>query len=527
MKKLVNVIIAFTMVCFTASGAFAWDLIRDGEIDDGTGAATTEVNGVDGHVTQAPNHKGDVLIYPFYMAADGWETKIQVMNTSLNRSAVAKLVVRSFKYSQEVRDFFIYLTPSDVWTGTLRNVDGTVRMQSCDDSTRNINGEWGDASAEPPVCMDIPLYNQGLCAGDGDFAGYVEIFMAWHSDPYWANAVYPGTADNVRWPYGSVYPNGYAYPTFAPGPINKQLLYDWFMAGPMHNDGPYANLTSTDIVEQINGEQQGVIIPPPSILAGHLELINDSLNVRAPVLATALRNYNVDTYLRISQETRFSHDNSTNTICEVEAALAKNNISVPYYNMPGEKQTYYWITFPTKLSRPQSCLCSGPNVTRQTADSPYFNYYCTQAKYGLKYFDLTEQTVSGPTIEFSPPPAQEIATFPDEVNLLPVTASDFIYDEGWINITDNKGANTTCNPEDHLGAVPERIEFAGMPVIPTTMFFDFYTKDDCTENCAASYGISFMPAAYDQAQVLYDRGDGLGRLDVPYYHFEDREITAP
>jgi len=193
MRKLFKGLVVLTLVGIMASGAFGYDLIDDDLQDDGVARLIPEY---DGHVTLAPNAKGDVLIYPFYMAADGWETKIQVMNTSQAHSVVAKLVVRSFNHSQELLDFFIYLTPADVWTGTLRNVNGAVRMQSCDDSTRNATGQWGNGTT---VCMDRALIG-ATCGTDSNVAGYVEIFEAWHSDPSWIGST---------WAAGA-----YTYPTF-------------------------------------------------------------------------------------------------------------------------------------------------------------------------------------------------------------------------------------------------------------------------------------------------------------------------
>ncbi|MCP4687603.1 MAG: hypothetical protein GY859_06095, partial [Desulfobacterales bacterium] len=96
----------------------------------------------DQHVIQAPNGKGDVLIFPHYIAlAGGWETKLIVVNTDTQRSIVAKVIIRSATYSQELRDFLIYLSPADVWTGRIYNheVDGAT-IESGDDSVVATSG---------------------------------------------------------------------------------------------------------------------------------------------------------------------------------------------------------------------------------------------------------------------------------------------------------------------------------------------------------------------------------------------------
>lgn len=59
------------------------------------------------HNTQAPNEKGDLLIFPWFMTADGsWNTKFTVINTDQQNCVVAKLVIRSHVKSSELLDFF-------------------------------------------------------------------------------------------------------------------------------------------------------------------------------------------------------------------------------------------------------------------------------------------------------------------------------------------------------------------------------------------------------------------------------------
>lgn len=75
------------------------------------------------HVTTAPNNKGDVLIYPWYLALDGgWQTKLTVINTDLENAVVAKVVIRSMKNSEELIDFFSLSL-------TIRCVDGHVKAR--------------------------------------------------------------------------------------------------------------------------------------------------------------------------------------------------------------------------------------------------------------------------------------------------------------------------------------------------------------------------------------------------------------
>ena len=62
---------------------------------------------------------GDFLFAPAYFIGGGMTTDLKVINTSLTQSAVAKVVFCHPVTSAETLDFLIYLSPSDVWNGTV------------------------------------------------------------------------------------------------------------------------------------------------------------------------------------------------------------------------------------------------------------------------------------------------------------------------------------------------------------------------------------------------------------------------
>ena len=82
---------------------------------------------------------GDYLLYPAtYITADGtWSTDIKVVNTNTTHAVVSRVVIRRGDDSEEIFDFPIYLTPGDVWVGTLQaGVDnaGKLVVKTSDDS---------------------------------------------------------------------------------------------------------------------------------------------------------------------------------------------------------------------------------------------------------------------------------------------------------------------------------------------------------------------------------------------------------
>lgn len=65
-----------------------------------------------------PDGLGQVLLYPYYTVQNDFVTAIHVVNTTDQAKAV-KVRFLEGKNSQEVLDFNLYLSPHDVWTGTV------------------------------------------------------------------------------------------------------------------------------------------------------------------------------------------------------------------------------------------------------------------------------------------------------------------------------------------------------------------------------------------------------------------------
>jgi len=426
MKRLVCVLMLMAMV-FSAGAVMALNL--------------------NDHVTMAPNGKGDLLLFPLYVAAEGWETKINVINTSLTYPVVAKVVVRSMIYSRELLDFFIYLSPTDVWTGTLENGPNGPRMVSTDDSVLISTSKW--ASQEEPMERDLIEPCDDLNA-----IGYVEIFEAW------STLDGPDTDDGVP-------------------PIPKDDVKAAFDA-------------ATSFSEVVN------------VLAANYEIRYLTGAVSGTEQATILKDYNVTTGLTLSVETKIGQ-NANNNMCEVEAALSKNNLAMYYYNTEDEA-TLHFVTFPTKLSNYDCTECTG--VLSEFFSENYSSSDCWSAYYGLRYWDLSENTPGAPDPIFSPVPEEEQFKFPWEVNW--VTSFDFIYDEGWTlykfiktSSPSEDPVSTTCEPLVDDG---DTIIFTGAPAIPTTLFF-------------GANGLSIMGAAYDYGTVTYN--------DNPVTHYQLKEGGDP
>ena len=401
------------------------------------------------HVIQAPNSEGDLMFFPVGVALDGWDTKITVTNTSSNRSAVAKVIVRSAGFSKELLDFLIYLSPTDVWTGTLKHGTAGPVMYSDDDSCLSGPGVWANV-----VPMNQPLVD--VCANDTNEIVYVTVIEAWSSN----------NAEGDPFPLCDLYDP----------PVPKDCIYDAYHDHfGATNDSPYNILT---------GHYELSVLGAFTI-GDRAEVMRDYDN-RIKMLATAV------------QEIGTGADNN---LCEIEAALSKNHLAMPYYN-DATKLALHWVTFVTKLTQVEDCLCDfnkGPFTGWGYWDGE--DYICKDVVFSPLYFDLRENSPGCEETVFSPyePPPDRV--FPYEVNFL-FTVPTFIsanYEEGWVEY--NFSHSTTCDPK---GSAAHEIRYNGAPAIASAWLLN-------------DNGLCLIPSAHVDGRVEYDHGSGF--MDLIYYQY--------
>ncbi len=332
MRNLWKVVALMTVLLFTASSAWALSY--------------------NNHVSVAPNGKGDAIIYPVYLAIDGFQTKLQVINTYANASAIAKVVVRSPEHSQEVLDFYIFLTPTDVWEGYLMWDGDQVIMVSGDDSI----------IASPIEPLEHPVF-------------------ATEDDPF-VEPLRGGCVDEFRWGYVEV---KLAYVFNEDGrdidgkrvnltraPVTKLDLYAAFVGdgvvanhhnlggnilSPIQYGAGQAWRTLGSNPQRIDGSRAPGGFPAllnvgyPNMLAGNLQIQEPLLGWNSALNATVLKDYRVSDLLPLQQESVWGV-RAENNIVEVDAALAINDIGMPFvFDHPGEGATLHFFTFPTKNTR--------------------------------------------------------------------------------------------------------------------------------------------------------------------------------
>ncbi|MCU7835184.1 MAG: hypothetical protein KZQ83_07990 [gamma proteobacterium symbiont of Taylorina sp.] len=99
------------------------------------------------------NDIGQVLMAPTYMTSGDLRTDVTIVNTRTDAAVKAKIVFRNGIDSAEVLDFVLYLTPGDVWRGSVTGEANAAFMDSTDDSMTDDGGNF--ASADNPVHQEF------------------------------------------------------------------------------------------------------------------------------------------------------------------------------------------------------------------------------------------------------------------------------------------------------------------------------------------------------------------------------------
>lgn len=452
MKKFLKYAALIATVLVVSSSAWAWS--------------------PDFHVSQAPNNKGDVLLFPWFIASDGgWESKITVINTDLSNSVVAKLVIRSSKNSQELKDFLLYLSPADVWTGKVYYDGSVIKIYSDDDSV--VTPETGGntpvfATAAAPV--NEPL-EKVKCTDDFPFFGYVEVILAAYGPlPNAAGAIGPG--------------------------VTKYTIYNKYYSDPAGDESkislPLVFPLSTTVVKDVYGEiLKETFNPGINPLAGYIQIADSVSNLGVTYRATALKDYKNLGKLLPSLETKLGV-NCINSMAEIEAALSKDFIAMPTKSPKGT--SVHLFTFPTKQTNFKDCA-------KLTNESPFFNGR-NAIPFAEKDFNLIE---GSRTAVFSP----GVAEFLCEVNYL--VPSSFA--EGWSRYEFDNGT-TYGNTLGHYSFFTDaddadyrrqhyNLSFEGAPVLATFLYL-------------SATGLSGDYGAWTDTEVDYYlryRGDGYNDFD--------------
>lgn len=388
------------------------------------------------HVISAPNGKGDLIFFPWFLTASGgWETKLTVINTSPTLSTVAKVVIRSHNWSEELLDFLIYLSPNDVWTGSLKFGSNGAYLYSEDDSILrklpvSVSGvvENDFASKTNPLTQNLFSVS---CPDDSKDRGYVEVIEST------SVAGLPVVSNTTK--------------------VAKPDIYKWYHAAVPN--GPVVTKDST-----------------PNILTAYQEFSNSFSHMSSLIRAEVFADWNNLDYLTTTAVSGITN-RSRNTIGELEAAMAKSNVALPYINSTNGDIAIHIFNFPTKMSLNNADSACDNYVP--AIESPYFNTFTTLANQTPVYhkceeftpeiYDLLENTTTTTGSPFSGGEPGVNPEMCNEVEFILTAFTDSLFTEGWVRY------NWTHTPTIKTFATKDAIDlvntYTGTPVLPVVMYF--------------------------------------------------------
>ena len=117
-----------------------------------------------------PNHIGHMLVVPYFTAQNGNMTVLHLSNTDRNNGKAVKIRFRGAANSDDVKDFQIYLSPGDIWTGAIAQGANNVATLYSSDNTCTV--PQIPAAGTDFSTNRLPTTDNG----NGTREGYIEIF---------------------------------------------------------------------------------------------------------------------------------------------------------------------------------------------------------------------------------------------------------------------------------------------------------------------------------------------------------------
>jgi len=381
---------------------------------------------------------GQVILFPYYTVQGNEETYLQVTNTTGMGKAV-KIRFREAANSNEVLDFNIYLSPYDVWTGTITDAGEGAGIRT-DDTSCTV--PYLGSTPEPFRTYKMP---DGATAKDTK-EGYVEIIEMGSI-----------AVDN---PHSVVDHDGDGHADFEHidgVPENcDTFLNNWKSAGTWATSGGAVGLLppsgglfgALSIINANSGSQVGVNATSLEAVydrVNHYDPGNDlpTLELASPAISVILANDGLGNaaQLYVDDWTPSGVRAAANAVsATLTAASVMNGYSV---NVDNYAASAWVITFPTRWMYSDQL-----NSNQAPFSAPFTSTGCEDVS--LTLYDREEHSVTNEDIDFSPRPVVPGKALCNEVNVLQfgeshvfssdlttfkIPENDLPGNKGWLNMT--------------------------------------------------------------------------------------------
>lgn len=425
---------------------------------------------------------GTAAVVPYYTVREGWQTLMNVTNTTGNSLAV-KVRVRESYNSRDVLDFNILLSPYDVWTGWLSlgtNPDGDLAPYF----------QTTDLSCTVPISVrDSGAYGNKL-AYTGQFAdggpqiaermleGYVEFLVMGQTDntgdtesPY-ENDI-PNTA-----PYYAEHVNG--VPRNCAAAENKFVNQSGAWGGGISEPIPGTDGSGDPAARNEYGP---ILAAYPAPLKVNISYVKNSAGLAGGSSALHIAGWGVGQNLVTAQqypwflEPTLSSQNGlwdTSGLTNVESGISALSVINEWSNNSNLGAKTDWVVvFPTKsfhVDQAATNIQAGCNQWRNdvgggvvgtpycnASPAPFQNYFTNKSNITVTYNMFNREEIpyvvetDGVTVSPAPPPEITIDTLPYETNVLIIGNSTYgnltsAFDSTVAQIVDIKGQFKDAEP---------------------------------------------------------------------------------
>lgn len=415
---------------------------------------------------------GTAATVPYYTVRDGWETLMNITNTTGNSLAV-KVRVRESYNSRDVLDFNVLLSPFDVWTAWLSNVGGRPFLRTNDRSCTVPISVRDAGAAGNELAYTGNFDDPGPDSTERMLEGYVEVLVMGEVGGEGAAGQTPWLAKHV---------NG--------EPRNCVAAANNFVRGagiPAWTGGNIPGVEGSG--DPLARAHYGAITSPDSLKV-NVSYIKRASGVGAGATAIHLSGWGVGENLVTAQQfpwflepTLASHAGlwSNSALPAVEAALTASAVINEWSNNPNlGVQTDWVVAFPTKSFRVDRDfravngfgIQAGCNVWRNNAGggiaaadceqvvAPFENQFAAPGRSNITVtytlYDREERpiviTTDGVTVSPAPPPEIRIDTLPYETNVLVIGNSTYgplvsAFNSAVNQVVDIKGQFAGSEPE--------------------------------------------------------------------------------
>ncbi|HRX60765.1 MAG TPA: hypothetical protein P5260_06025 [Candidatus Competibacter sp.] len=418
---------------------------------------------------------GTAAVVPYYTVRAGWQTLVNVTNTTSSSLAV-KVRIRESYNSRDILDFNILLSPYDVWTAWLSlGADGKPFLQTNDRSCTvpisvRDSGASGSELAYTGVFKDL-----GPQTTDRMLEGYAEFLVMGE-----APTIVAGTA-----PYYAEHVNG--------EPRNCVLAEGKFVNTSGTWDGAGAIPGTAGSGDPVARSEYGVITSPTPLKV-NISYIKRDKGLAGGGTAVHLAGWGVGQNLVTAQQypwflepTLPSHAGlwSTSALPTVEAGFNATAVLNEWSNNPKLGVATDWVVaFPTKsyhVDVAPTNIQAGCNNWRTAAGggavgactvplTPFENLFTDKSNITVTYNLFNREEIplviktDGVTVSPAPPPEVKISTLPYETNVLVIGNSAYgdlvsAFDSTVTQVVDIKGQFNGSEPE--FGWVD--LAFSGAP----------------------------------------------------------------